>query len=240
MRILIIRHGDPNYEADCLTEKGQKEALLLAQRLQNEKIDYFYVSPYRRARQTAQPTLKLFHAEETVYDWLHEFSYPIIQDDGRQKSIPWDLLPAQWTKHEENFTEDWGLTDAMQSGAIQEKYDRVVRELDVCLAQHGYRREGRYYRAEQASTDTIAFFCHFGLEMVLLSHLLNLPVVPLWHGMVASPSSVTTLHTEEREQGIAYFRMNTFGDVSHLTQHQEPVSFQARFCETYDDFSQRH
>ena len=41
MRILIIRHGDPDYERDTLTEKGHREAQLLANRLGKEKIDYF-------------------------------------------------------------------------------------------------------------------------------------------------------------------------------------------------------
>ena len=32
MRILFIRHGDPDYENDTLTEKGCREADLLAQK----------------------------------------------------------------------------------------------------------------------------------------------------------------------------------------------------------------
>ena len=32
MRILLIRHGDPDYENDTLTEKGCREAELLAKR----------------------------------------------------------------------------------------------------------------------------------------------------------------------------------------------------------------
>ena len=32
MRILLIRHGDPDYEHDTLTEKGRREAELLAKR----------------------------------------------------------------------------------------------------------------------------------------------------------------------------------------------------------------
>lgn len=31
-----------------------------------------------------------------------------------------------------------------------------------------------------------------------------------------------------------------FGDISHLYAHQEPPSFAARFCETYDNKEQRH
>ena len=30
MRIVIIRHGDPDYEKDCLTKKGQEQAALAA------------------------------------------------------------------------------------------------------------------------------------------------------------------------------------------------------------------
>lgn len=45
MRLLIIRHGDPDYEADSLTEKGWREAELLADRMEKEKIDYFLCVP---------------------------------------------------------------------------------------------------------------------------------------------------------------------------------------------------
>jgi len=51
---------------------------------------------------------------------------------------------------------------------------------------------------------------------------------------------VSTIVTEERRKGIASFRMSSFGDISHLYAHQEPPSFAARFCETYDNKEQRH
>ena len=74
----------------------------------------------------------------------------------------------------------------------------------------------------------------------MLSHLMNISPMPLWHHFCALPSSVTTLVTEEREKGIAVFRCLSFGDLSHLYAHDEEPSFAARFCEVYDDFSQRH
>ena len=30
MRLIIIRHGDPDYEKNCLTELGKKQAKLMA------------------------------------------------------------------------------------------------------------------------------------------------------------------------------------------------------------------
>lgn len=114
-----------------------------------------------------------------------------------------------------------------------------VENFDALLAKHGYKREGKLYRAEQANNDTICIFCHFGLECVLLSHLLNVSPMVLWHGMCAAPSSVTTVNTEERREGIAYFRMASFGDISHLYAHGEPPAFAARFSECYTNEGQR-
>ena len=87
--------------------------------------------------------------------------------------------------------------------------------------------------------DTIALFCHFGVECVMLGHLLGISPVVLWHGFCAAPTSVTVLTSEERREGIAYFRMNTFGDTGHLYAEGEPVAFAARFCETFDS-DERH
>ena len=59
MRLLIIRHGDPDYALDSVTEKGSREADLLAERLSKLAIDAVYLSPLGRARRTAAPYLKL-------------------------------------------------------------------------------------------------------------------------------------------------------------------------------------
>ena len=75
-----------------------------------------------------------------------------------------------------------------------------------------YLKDGENYRAERPNRDTLLFFCHFGVECVMLSHLLGISPMPLWHGTCALTTSVTTLVTEERRQGIASFRMCGFGD----------------------------
>ena len=115
----------------------------------------------------------------------------------------------------------------------------VAEGIDNLLAKHGYVRSGPYYRAEHPNEDTIILFCHFGLECVVLGHLLHISPMLLWHGTCAAPTSVTTLTTEERRKGIAYFRMNAFGDTSHLYAADQPPAFAARFCETYDTPNQR-
>lgn len=116
-----------------------------------------------------------------------------------------------------------------------EAYRNVTEAFNELLARHGYRREGRCYRVEKPNHDTIVLFCHFGVESVLLSHLWGVSPMPVWHGFCAQTSSVTTLVTEERREGIASIRMLAFGDTSHLYVHDEPPAFAARFCECYSD-----
>ena len=57
MKLLLIRHGDPDYEKDNLTEVGKREAALLAERIAPMDITEYYVSPLGRAQATAAPTL---------------------------------------------------------------------------------------------------------------------------------------------------------------------------------------
>ena len=128
----------------------------------------------------------------------------------------------------------------MEEADVKRYADNVAEGLDDLLFKHGYKREGNLYKAVRPNRDTIVLFCHFGVECVMLSHLLGISPMTLWHGFCALPASVTTLITEERREGVAYFRVNSFGDVSHLREAEIEPSFSARFCETYDDMSERH
>ena len=242
MRILIIRHGDPDYENDTLTEKGHREAALLAKRYKDEKIDYFYSSPLGRAKHTCEYVAKAHEREDDVviYDWLQEFGAPHTLPTGEFKHILWDLLPEFWTELPKMYDKDqWLDHDFYHASEMGARYQNVTKSLDELLEKHGYKREGNLYKAVKPNTDTIAFFCHFGLEMVLLSHLCNISPVVLTHPFTALPTSVTTLYTEERREGIALFRCCGFGDTGHLYAGDEPPSKSARFCEVYTS-DERH
>lgn len=234
MRIRIIRHAEPNYEIDGLTEKGQREALLLKDRLLKEKIDDIYVSPLGRAQCTAAPYLKASGKKAITVDWLHEFNNVMINREYKP-GICWDLLPSEWEDKKELYDEDeWYKNLTEIKGSLKEEADKVAKGLDSVLALHGYGREGKHYHVEQGNHDTIALFCHFGVECILLAHLFSVSPEPLLRHTVALPSSVTILYSEERRKGIASFRRTEFGSLEHLYQ-KEPASFAARFCETFED-----
>lgn len=241
MRILIVRHADPDYEIDSLTPKGWKEAELLSKRLIKYDLNGIYCSPLGRACDTAGVTLKKLNREAEICDWLREFDVPVRLPNGEMKGNCWDLMPSYWTGIEAFYGKDsWLETNLMKSGPAKEHYRQVSDGMDEILSRFGYLREGNIYRTSKGNCDTIVLFCHFGVACVILSHLLGISPVPLWHGFVAPPSSVTTLFTEEREKGIASFRCQSFGDISHLYAADEPPAFAARFCETYENFDERH
>lgn len=242
MRIIIARHGDPNYEIDSLTPQGWKEAELLAKRMAKLEVTDFYVSPLGRAKDTASLTLKEMGRTAIECEWLREFAPRIHRPDApMEENIAWDWLPEDWMRVEDFYRRDlWATQEVMQRGGVKKEYEWVIGNFDKLLAEHGYVRDGEYYRVEQANRDTLVFFCHFGLECVLLSHLMNVSPMVLWHHTCAAPTSVTTIYTEERREGVASFRVCGFGDISHLYTAGEEASFSGRFCETYDNMEERH
>ena len=241
MKLLIIRHGDPDYSIDSLTHTGWEEARLLADRIAKLDVKAFYVSPLGRAQDTASLTLQKMNRTAQTLPWLREFSAQVSKPNKPQAGVAWDWLPQDWTAEPRFYSaDDWTTPEAYEKANVAALAKEVADGLDMLLASHGYERDGKLYRAVAPNEDTIVLVCHFGVECVILGHLLGISPVLLWHGACAAPTSVTTLTTEERREGIAYFRMNAFGDTSHLYAAGQEPSFAARFCETYTKANQRH
>lgn len=249
MKLIFIRHGEPDYSIDSLTEKGWKEAELLAKRATKWPVTQFYVSPLGRAKDTASCTLKAVNREAIILDWLREFSYPIDDPATGRHGVPWDFTPGTWTKEPQMFTmNDWVNTGFLtQNPKIASEYPNVCQKFDELLASYGYTRDDKFYRVKEerfiSSTvgkdgtirnnhlpddkhpePTLVFFCHLGVICIILSHLLNIPFPLLVHGFFLPTTSLTVLSTEERWSNEAYFRVQVMGDANHLLQNGEPIS----------------
>ena len=75
MRLILIRHGEPDYEKDCLTEKGMEQAEGTARRLSGEGISAIYSSPMGRARDTASYTAQRLGLKVNTLDFMHEIDW---------------------------------------------------------------------------------------------------------------------------------------------------------------------
>ena len=235
MQILIIRHADPDYERDSLTEKGIAEANALAYAYRNFRFDRAYCSPQGRAQATAKTFCDRHGIQPVTLGWLAEMEVPVQVPYEQKPVLPWDFIPAEFVKREKFFCGEDYLSDEWLSGEqLQKRYKEATEGLDLLLKNHGYRREGRLYRAERSNTDVVILFCHFGIGCVIMSHLLNIPFVLLSQYFECQPTGVTTLVTEERQKGIAQFRCLRYSDISHLTLQNVEPSFCGRFCEVFD------
>ena len=58
MKLVFVRHGDPDYVHDSLTAKGRVEAEILSGRIAGMKVRDFYCSPLGRAQETAAYSLE--------------------------------------------------------------------------------------------------------------------------------------------------------------------------------------
>lgn len=235
MKLIFIRHGDPDYVNDTLTEKGWREAQCLADRVSEWEIKDIYCSPLGRAKDTASLSLKRLNKKATECPWLKEFFVPVKDPITQKDRIPWDFMPSYWTKEEVLYDKDnWMSAPVMGTGNIKSEYEKVVKGIEEIISAHGYEREGNYYIAKSPNTDTLVFFCHLGVQFAILSHLLSISPSVLWQNFFVAPTSVTILETEEREKGIAAFRCRTVGDTSHLYHHSEPVSRSGFFNEVFE------
>ena len=67
MKLLIVRHGDPDYSIDSLTPKGWREAELLKDRLTKLDVAAFYCSPLGRAKDTSKATLNALGRKAEIF-----------------------------------------------------------------------------------------------------------------------------------------------------------------------------
>ncbi len=240
---LIIRHGEPYYPTDSLTEKGEREAALLGERLLKEHVTHAYVSPLGRAKKTAAPFLHKSGMEATELPWLRELpialpvEYAYECKFGAGQRCPWNVPPQIWTAEPDIFTPDgWRRSPRFGTEAIRARYALVQEGWDALLASHGYVREGAVYRVGdgwEEKEETLALFCHLGLGNMLLSQILGLSLVAVWHTLYMPTSSVTTVFMERHRADlpVAHARLVSVGDTSHLYAGGEPVSASGLFAD---------
>ncbi|HAO31187.1 MAG TPA: histidine phosphatase family protein [Treponema sp.] len=254
MKLIFIRHADPDYLNNTITEKGEREAELLAQRMASWKnITDIYCSPYGRAQDTLKPALLKMDRSATTLDWLREFDYHVIDPfTKKERSVCWDILPRNLYAEKKFFDRTkWSSVPYLKKANIDTYYSQVCYGFDTLLEAYDYTRidaDKAIYNClphltdQEAACDShllasqknlddrnIVFVCHLGVMFALIGHLTGISPMQLWHGFFVAPTSVTVLGTEERVPGEVMFRVQTLGDVSHLTFAGESPSASGYF-----------
>ena len=204
MRIIFVRHGDPDYARDCLTDKGRRQAELAAERLEGEGIGQIWSSPQGRAMQTAQAaSARLGIAPVRVLDCMHEICW------GSADGTPAVAGGNPWNIADQLVREGWDLTRAdwrehpyFRANLAAPEADKVARGIDAWLEGLGCRREGLYYRclSPESAEATVALFGHGGSSAAAMAHILNLPF-PYLCGTLRLPFTGITVLRIGRKPG---------------------------------------
>ena len=206
LELYIIRHGDPDYANDTLTEKGWKEAEALVPRLLKIAPTDVYASPRGRAQDTAKPSLKALGMEFSVENWMNE------SEEYMRFCRSEDALDAGYTvtiKDGATLTKDF-------SPERTHTLEEMIAASDEFLARHGYVREGMRYRITEPNDKRIACFCHGGFGSAWISHLLGCHPLFSWYRICFNPTAVTKFYMMETGDGYAVPRAEYIGDTSHL------------------------
>ena len=223
MLLYVVRHGEPDYSTDTLTESGWQHAEAVSNRMVAVGIEEIYSSPMGRARQTATPTSRRLSLPITVEPWAEELgkesqtAYP----DGKMKNIfmvPTTLLATTENLNinmEDSFTQCPGLND----NGFLSRYRYISDGADDLIERHGYRRNARgFYQAVEPNEKRIALFCHAGMMRVLVSHVFNIPYQIIGSTFQSWFTGVTLIRfPEDAEAGAEVApRLISYGDIGHL------------------------
>jgi len=219
MLLYIIRHGDPIYETDSLTERGKLQAEAVGKRMYDTKIDRIFSSPMGRARETAEPACRLLGLEKHIEEWTHEIGSERYTPfpDGKMKSISL----VQNTYYRENGNIDLPYERTFECAGIREsQMETAVQFIEEhgkeFLERLGYREENGVYRILRKNEEKVALFCHAAFARAWLSVLLHVPVHIMWASFQYTHTGVTVLEFANNANGVTAPKCLCFSDMSHL------------------------
>lgn len=220
MLLYIVRHGDPDYETDSLTERGILQAKAVANRMRDSKIDRVFSSPMGRARQTAEPTCSMLGLECNIEEWAHEIGPEGLHTpfpDGVIKSI----TNVQNTYYRENRAIELSYDNTYECpGIAQANMKPAVEYIEKhgyeFLERLGYKYEDGIFRITKANDERVALFCHAAMARAWISVLFRIPLHIVWASFSYTHTGVTVLEFANNENGVTAPKCLCFSDMSHL------------------------
>lgn len=230
MILYIIRHGEPIYTNDTLTELGYKQAEALADRFAENGLDKIFSSPNGRARLTAEPTAKRLGLDISIEPWASEDpawrSMNRRFDDGQTR---WAQDAPQTSLRNDDtigVREEWYKLPPFDGvSTMKEGYERIASSGDEFLERLGYRREGSIYKILRPSGDRVAIFCHAGMGISWISHLLGIPPHIFWAGFTMTHSGVSAFEFANHSGGYTAPKCLFYSDMSHIFRAGLPMKY---------------
>lgn len=218
MRLIFVRHGHPNYELDCLTELGHRQAEAAALVLRSEGISEIYASTMGRATETAQHTAAHLGLPVIPCDFMREIHWaPKDGTEMLKNGNPWFLAWDMIERGQSLLSPDWRTTEPYCHSEVVEYGHAVAQAIDGWLKQLGYEREGENYRVVGQNTQrTVALFSHGGSSAAALSHIANIPFPYFCASFPLDFTAITTFRLSDTPGALTAPRFEVLGDARHI------------------------
>ena len=237
MLFFYLRHGDPIYDPDSLTELGHKQAEALAKRLALFGIDEIYASTSTRAIETARPTCDLVKKEPTLLDFCNEsHAWNDFTIKG-EKGTCWlfqDIKTKELLSDPSvvSLYDKWYEHPAFAEYNYKRGIDRISEESDKFFRSLGYEhiRGTGSYRVVFENEKRVALFAHQGFGIAFMSLLLDIPL-PIFSRHFDTTHSGMTVFEFRNENGLCHPKILTLSNDSHLYRDGLPLYYnrQIRF-----------
>lgn len=230
MLLFYIRHGDPVYNPDSLTELGHKQAEALSKRLARFGLDEIYCSTSVRAQQTAEPTAQKLGLSVKLLDWCneaHAWNELTVEDSRGKRWFYQDEASRRLFASDEiaKLGEDWHKHSFFAETHATKGMRRIGAETFDFIASLGYAKshEGNYYVAKQPNDKRIALFAHEGFGMAFLSVLLGIPYSTFSVRCGLEHSSMTVISFDGTDFVLPC--MLQLSNDSHLYKEDLPLNY---------------
>ncbi len=235
MLLFLLRHGDPIYEPDSLTELGQKQAEALSKRLAVYGLDKIYSSTSNRAYQTALPTAKLLNKQITQLDYFNERYAQKYFAPINEKGVPQWIDERMDIKTKFLSQEVYDLGYKWYNHPDFSKYDFkkgiefFESNYDKFLLSLGYEhnKETHTYKVVKKNTERVAVFAHGNAGGLFISLALDIPYpIYLAHSAMSHTGMTVIDFGEENEGQEIIPRLLQFSNDAHL--YKEGMS--TKYC----------
>ncbi len=234
MLLFYVRHGDPIYNPDSLTELGHAQAEALAARMKICAPERIFSSSSNRAILTATPTAKALGKEIEILDWCNErYAFQELRTYSSEGRPQWLFQNAKMVEflasaEVRRLDDKWYTHPRFVDTTYKAGMERIAGEADAFMLSLGYRHdhERNGYVAQAPNTQRVALFAHQGFGLAFLSCLLDIPYPQMCTRFDLGHSSVTAI--EFADSGFTVPRVLQMSNDSHLFAGGVETSYQNR------------
>ena len=167
--LILVRHGQTEWnlngkyqgQSDVpLTERGRKQAQLLAEHFPVDHVDAIYCSTLCRARVTAETIAARFGLTVKPDPAFRELSF------GDWEGLTYQQIVEGWPEGMANFLHHPDILQIPHGESFPQLQERGMKRLNEVLAEH--------------KDQTIVVVCHGAILRSLLCAILGIPLANVW------------------------------------------------------------